>query len=156
MREKILTAFVIVALVLSIVNFVVLLLPKETISSLTPRTTLYVQNVTTIPEHNGILWVYIVNPTNDTHMFKMACLATSNAGERYSSWEHIGDFGGNHYIPSALAVNITRHETLALITYEPPLGNQTQVGQLIGTVKIEILDEIDGFINCGTFDILQP
>ena len=99
-----------------------------------------------VTKEYGILDVFVANPTDDTHVFHLAALEYSNGKELITPWETSTHMYGNDQH------EILPHETAKISAWRMGAPNTTEVGK----VKISILDEIDGFVFTGTFDILNP
>lgn len=145
MNQKIVVAISIIAIVLSLVNLTILLLPRSTNGSInlsffsTPQN-LYAANVTYRPHYfagvfDYLYYVSIVNPTKDTHYYYLSLLFIgSNQTYSYTSFP----------TPSVIDPHSTQN---FLVT--PLLGNLFQRGE------ISIFDTMKGFVYDETLNVIN-
>jgi hypothetical protein len=144
-NQKIVVAISIIAIVLSLANLTILLLPKSTngsidLSVFTGPQNLYVANVTYTPHYFAGVFDYlysvsIVNPTKDTHYYCCSLLfIRSNQTYSYTSFP----------TPSVINPHSTQN---FLVT--PPLGN------LFQRAEVSIFDTSKGFVYDETLNIIN-
>ena len=145
MNQKIVVAISVVAIVLSVVNLVILLLPKSPNGGInlsffpTPQN-LYAANVTYTPHYfagvfDYVYYVSIVNPTKDTHYYYCSLLFIAN-NQTYS------------YTSFPTASVIEPHSTQDFLV--TPL-----LGTLYQRAEISIFDTIKGFVYDETLDVIN-
>lgn len=162
MNQKIVVAISIIAIVLSLINLTTLFLPKSANGNInlsfssTPQN-LYVANVTyyfsSNPNYAIRYELYVVNPTNETHLFTFAFAliglpkptADSNVTSEFQSFFFSND---NGWVIGQNAYPIWPNETKQIIVGWMRLPYTPKV-------RISLLDEFEGFVFSETLDVIK-